>query len=53
MPIDLTLYALDTITDSREFEKLCSDLLFREGFKKFETTWRHARQGHRRFDSRP
>ena len=36
MPIDLTLYALDTITDSREFEKLCSDLLFREGFKNLK-----------------
>ena len=36
MPIDLTLYALDTITDSREFEKLCNDLLFREGFKNLK-----------------
>ena len=33
MPIDLTLYALDTITDPWQFEKLCNDLLFREGFK--------------------
>ena len=33
MPIDLTLYGLDHITDPWEFEKLCNDLLFREGFK--------------------
>lgn len=36
MPIDLTLYALDTITDTWEFEKLCNDLLFREGFKNLK-----------------
>ena len=36
MPIDLTLYALDTITDPRQFEKLCNDLLFREGFKNLK-----------------
>ena len=36
MPIDLTLYALDTITDSWQFEKLCNDLLFREGFKNLK-----------------
>ena len=36
MPIDLTLYALDTITDTWQFEKLCSDLLFREGFKNLK-----------------
>ena len=36
MPIDLTLYALDTITDPRLFEKLCNDLLFREGFKNLK-----------------
>ena len=36
MPIDMTLYALDTITDAWQFEKLCSDLLFREGFKNLK-----------------
>lgn len=36
MPIDLTLYALDTFTDSWQFEKLCNDLLFREGFKNLK-----------------
>ena len=36
MPIDLTLYALDTITDPWQFEKLCNDLLFREGFKNLK-----------------
>ena len=36
MPIDLTLYALDTITDAWQFEKLCNDLLFREGFKNLK-----------------
>ena len=36
MPIDMTLYALDNITDNRQFEKLCSDLLFREGFKNLK-----------------
>ena len=36
MPIDLTLYALDTITDNWQFEKLCNDLLFREGFKNLK-----------------
>ena len=36
MPIDLTLYALDTISDPWQFEKLCNDLLFREGFKNLK-----------------
>lgn len=31
--VSLTLYALDNITDPCQFEKLCNDLLFREGFK--------------------
>ena len=33
MRVNLTLYALDNITDPWEFEKLCNDLLFREGFQ--------------------
>ena len=33
MRVSLTLYALDNITDPWQFEKLCNDLLFREGFK--------------------
>ena len=33
MRISLTLYALDNITDFWQFENLCNDLLFREGFK--------------------
>lgn len=32
MRVSLTLYALDNITDPWQFEKLCNDLLFREGF---------------------
>ena len=33
MQVSLTLYALDNITDPWQFEKLCNDLLFREGFQ--------------------
>ena len=33
MRVNLTRYALDNITDAWQFEELCSDLLFREGFK--------------------
>lgn len=33
MQVNLTLYALDNITDPWQFEKLCNDLLFREGFQ--------------------
>ena len=33
MRVNLTLYALDNITDTWQFEELCSDLLFREGFR--------------------
>ena len=33
MRVSLTLYALDNITDFWQFESLCNDLLFREGFK--------------------
>ena len=36
MPIDFTLYALDNFTDTLQFEKLCNDLLFREGFKNLK-----------------
>ncbi len=32
----MTRYALDNITDYLEFESMCSDLMFRAGFKNLK-----------------